>query len=149
MTKTKKKTKVSVLSRLRKPQMMIAMVFVLGFGGFGVYKLAFSSAATYQTSCRTRYLKLGDQGNCVKYLQMILNDVKAGPLLENGKFDSKTTASVITYEIQLRNTPGSAGYKTIKVDGIAGPEFADAMCARVSTGPGGPIDPRRWEYCIL
>lgn len=46
MTKTKKKTKVSVLSLFRKPQLMIAMVFVLGFGGFGVYKLAFSSAAT-------------------------------------------------------------------------------------------------------
>ncbi|MBI1857477.1 hypothetical protein HYS01_04395 [Candidatus Saccharibacteria bacterium] len=61
MTKTKKKTKVSVLSRLRKPQMMIAMVFVLGFGGFGVYKLAFSSAAEIQINTVPQVTRAKDQ----------------------------------------------------------------------------------------
>ncbi|MBI1857283.1 hypothetical protein HYS01_03335 [Candidatus Saccharibacteria bacterium] len=123
MTKTKKKTKVSVLSRLRKPQMMIAMVFVLGFGGFGVYKLAFSSAATYQTSCRTRYLKLGDQGNCVKYLQDVLNKSGSQPILKvDGKFSIDTRSSVVNY----KNTNGwgyADGY------GVAGPDFANRMCS--------------------
>ena len=45
MAKSKKNTKLTFLSKFSKQQIIIALVFILGFGGFGVYKLAFSSAA--------------------------------------------------------------------------------------------------------
>jgi hypothetical protein len=45
-----KSKSVSAFSRFNKQQLIVAAVFVLGFGGFGVYKLAFSSAATKRPS---------------------------------------------------------------------------------------------------
>lgn len=45
MAKSKKKAK-SAFSRFSKQQLIVAGIFILGFGGFGVWKLAFSSAAT-------------------------------------------------------------------------------------------------------
>lgn len=45
MAKSKKTKKLGLLSRFSKQQLIITSVFVLGFGGLGVWKLAFSSAA--------------------------------------------------------------------------------------------------------
>lgn len=49
MAKSKKKTKLSAFSRFSKKQLIIAGIFILGFGGFGIWKVAFSSAASFQT----------------------------------------------------------------------------------------------------
>lgn len=46
MAKSKNKTKLSVFSQVNKQKLLIALIFVIGFGGFGVWKLAFSKAAT-------------------------------------------------------------------------------------------------------
>lgn len=45
MAKSKKPAKFAPLSNLSKQRLVIIAVFVLGFGGIGLYKLAYSSAA--------------------------------------------------------------------------------------------------------
>lgn len=46
MAKSKKNTKLTFISKFSKQQIIIALVFILGFGGFGVYKLIKSYAYT-------------------------------------------------------------------------------------------------------
>ncbi len=66
MAKSKQKSGFSFLSKLKQPRVMVALVFVLVFGGFGVWKLAFSSAATpnggivYTYAETARQLSLSD-----------------------------------------------------------------------------------------
>jgi hypothetical protein len=54
-----KSKSVSAFSRFSKQQLIVAAIFILGFGGFGVYKLAFSSAARPSSSLPV-YTWIGD-----------------------------------------------------------------------------------------
>ncbi len=56
------KAKLSAFSRFSKKQIIIALVFILGFGGFGVYKLAFSGAAPPKTATPV-FVIVGDYAN--------------------------------------------------------------------------------------
>jgi hypothetical protein len=49
MAKSKKKAKLSAFSRFSKQQLIVALVFILSFGSFGVYTIIRSYAATWTT----------------------------------------------------------------------------------------------------
>lgn len=56
-----KSKKTSFFSRFNKQQMIVAAVIVIGFGGFGTYKLAFSNAAEIQINTVPQVTRAKDQ----------------------------------------------------------------------------------------
>lgn len=111
-TKSKPKVKarfkkVSFRQKYKKWLMPAAVIIV--FGAIGVYYVAASQAATrYYISfvgghnCRTTpTLRQGSRGECVKALQIMLNNTGANPrLTADGIFGPRTRSAVITYQRQ-------------------------------------------------
>ncbi len=128
----KKKAKSSGLRRFfSNPRNIILVAFIIGFAGFGSYKVYQSSADSYVkgpstiSGCKNSgvYLRSGSRGTCVIVLQQTLNGVriitgnKWEILAEDGKFGAKTDAVVRAYQ----RLNGAA------VDGIVGPQTWAAL----------------------
>lgn len=127
MPQKKKLSKRSKFSFLKKPKVLIVLLFVIAVAGVGVHKLSSSSAAT---ACIGRTFTRGATGPCVADIQGLFN-----------------------YHVLLGDAP--RGTKTIKVDGIWGGETSNAILVfqvynrvkpvyygQVSYGYGNPT----WEH---
>ncbi len=132
---------------LRNPKGLVLLVFILGFVGFGTYKLYVSHADTKAPNsvgqCRDAsnaggyYEKQGSNDDCVKTIKRTLNDVgsvvQAGwPFLDpyDSYFDATTAQAV----------RGFQGWAGISQDGIVGPDTYGKLldaCINVAHQGGG------------
>lgn len=149
---TKKESKKWLKLSITKPYTMLAIVFVVLFGGIGVWRLNDSHAASYPCSNEIHAgssFEEGSTGTCVVYLQRMLNGVRAYAgaagggsgrdiyfdhstfLSTDGDFGPLTEASVKAFQTFTR----------ISSDGIVGPTTWGNIC--FDTGGGiasGDID---------
>jgi hypothetical protein len=135
MAKAKKTSKSSWFSRFSNQQIIVVTIFVLAFGGLGIYKLAFSSAAT---PCATRTFTQGSKGTCVKYIQELTNWGAPASLKIDGRFDSLTTSAVQKFQVRMGLT----------ANGFVGENTWYSYCYYVSqVPPQRIIDVRRAAGC--
>ncbi len=113
MAKAKNQPKKLSRFNFSKTQMIVAAVFILGFGGFGVYKLAFSGAYTpsIDSNCKTHQISRGNKGKCVEAAQAIL--------AWNG-FGNKYGADGIYGKLTKANVESFQKANKLKKDGVIG-----------------------------
>lgn len=124
MKSSKKLFGKSLFSRSR---VITLVVFVLAFGGYGVYKLASSHAAT----CVNYTFRYGSKGSCVSNIQGMLNwdlgntTIAGSYLTVDGSFGTNTKNAVI----KLQKAKG------LSADGIVGSNTWKALCQGKIAGP--------------
>lgn len=130
-----KKSKGKLASFFSNPRNVVIVVFVLGFGLIGGYKVYLSSAWTDPGGggknpatvggCKLSnvVLKNYTEGQCVSTYQRALNGINALSntnwelLVTDGKFGSKSATA----------TKGFQTYKGLSADGIVGPKTWEAL----------------------
>lgn len=123
-TSTKKQPKKLSRFNFSKSQMIVAAVFILGFGVFGVYKLAFSGAYTpaVNSNCKSKVLQRGSQGKCVAAAQTMLALQGFGNKYgADGKFGPNTKRNVVSFQ----NANGLG-----RGDGKIGPKTWSKLCGK-------------------
>jgi murein L,D-transpeptidase YcbB/YkuD len=115
---TKKTNKPAKLARFSQQQVIVALLFVLAFTGFGAYRLAVSDAAS---PCVNRLFRKGSRRDvCVGYIQTMANtkNVTNPKLVVDNLFGGQTKRGVIQVQASNRLTQ----------DGIVGPKTWRALC---------------------
>ncbi len=107
------------LSSLQKKLIAVAAVVVLGAGGFWLYN-DLQDGQLFAASCNNQTFRQGSKGNCVKYIQTLVNyhDSRTADISIDGAFGAKTTTKVKTFQ----KTFG------ITADGIVGKKTWGLLC---------------------
>lgn len=98
---------------------ILPVLALLLVGALGVATMNLSSAASKTftlASCKTKTLRKGSSGSCVKVLQKIINKTRSNDIATDGLFGSGTKSAVITF--QKSSKYGGA----IGADGVVGPK---------------------------
>ena len=104
------------MSRIKT--IIVAAIFAFS-GLVGLVFPASANASTTKKPCVQQTFRSGSRGDCVNYIQTMLNIAGGAGLQTDKKFGSKTKAAVITWQTN----------KKIQVDGIVGPETWGTLCA--------------------
>ncbi len=131
MSKKKKLIKQNRFSFLKKSRVLIALVFILGVGGIGLYKLNSSSAATPCIS--RRFVKGAPKSACVADIQGLFNyhNIIEGygskPLVVDGVFGSNTANAILIVHVKDNIKP---------YDSVVGPRIWDTLCGQALYASG-------------
>lgn len=135
-----KKKSQNAKKQLGFSHIMAIVAIIVVFGAVGTFMIVRSKAA----SCTQSTFKQGSRGQCVKYIQQMLNYSTVPGMGDPAKLGGKALAADSSFgpatAKAVRNFQG-AGSVLIKVDGVVGKQTWQALCSHA-----GWLSPYRDRY---